>query len=163
MIAGAIIYREARDADLPGITRVRTSVAENHLSVAQMEARGITEASVIASFRVDKKGWVGEYDGEVVAFAIADRASRSIFALFVRPAFQGRGIGGRLLDLAAGWLWDCGSRDIWLTTRKGTRAAAFYARRGWTATGIDPEGNVRYECERPENRDVASTTGRPGS
>ena len=149
MIGGDIVYREAREADLPAMTVVRTSVAENHLSVAQMAARGITNASVAASFGADAKGWVAERDGAIVAFAIADRASGAIFALFVMPGDAGRGIGGRLLARAVGWLWDNGAARAWLETREGTRAAAFYARRGWVAVDSDGRGSIRYECARP--------------
>ena len=94
---------------MPGISRVRTSVVENALTVEQLEQRGITNASVAASFLADSKGWVAEHSGQIVAFAIADRASRSIFALFVLPEFEGRGIGGRLHDLAVEWLWRNGA------------------------------------------------------
>jgi GNAT superfamily N-acetyltransferase len=115
---------------------------------AQLNERGITEASVAASFLADSKGWVAVQGGEIVAFSIADRASRSIFALFVLPAFEGRGLGSRLLDLALGWLWDNGADLVWLTTGPGTRAARFYERRGWLATGPESHGDTRYVLRR---------------
>jgi GNAT superfamily N-acetyltransferase len=144
-----ITYRVATDTDLPGITHVRTSVAENHLSVEDLAQRGITEASIAASFRADAKGWVAEHEARVVGFSIADRKVHSIFALFVLPGFDGCGIGGKLLDLAVAWLWANGTRRIWLETSKDTRAATFYARKGWIATGVDKLGNIHYELERP--------------
>ena len=152
MPGGETTYRVAADADLPTITHVRTSVVENHLSVEQLAQRGITEASVAASFRADSRGWVAEHDGEVVAFSIADRKSHSIFALFVLPGFDGRGIGGTLLGLAEEWLWESGSERIWLETGNDTRAATFYARKGWVAAGVDARGNIRFECSRPKGR-----------
>jgi hypothetical protein len=53
-----ITYREATAADMPGIGHVRHSVVENLLTVEQLLARGITSASVTASFqhRVRKVG-----------------------------------------------------------------------------------------------------------
>jgi GNAT superfamily N-acetyltransferase len=144
-----IVVREARGTDMPGISRVRTSVTENLLTREQLDARGITEASVAASFLADSKGWVALSGDEVVAFSIADRASRSIFALFVLPQFEGRGLGSRLLDLALDWLWDNGADLVWLTTGPGTRAASFYERRGWVATDATATGDVRYELRRP--------------
>lgn len=144
----AIAYRIAGEADLPAITHVRTSVRENHLSVTQMAERGISHESVAASLRADAKGWVAECGGRIVAFTIADRKSCSIFALFVLPGFDGRGIGPRLLDLAVAWLWESGAERLWLETRQGTRAATFYARRGWIAQGIDEKGSIRFELER---------------
>ena len=149
-MAGAeILYRVAQEADLPAITIVRTSVSENHLSIEQMEERGITNTSLAASFRADAKGWVAERAGRVVRFLIADRKSQSIFALFVLPEVQVQGAGNRLLDLATDWLWDVGAERIWLTTRYGTKAASFYAGKGWVAKTIDPDWNIRYECLRP--------------
>jgi GNAT superfamily N-acetyltransferase len=148
-------YREAAAADMPSITHVRTSVIENALTAEQLQQRGITNASVAASFLADSKGWVAEHMGNIVGFAISDRASRSIFALFVLPAFERRGIGGRLFDLAAQWLWENGAERAWLTTGPGTKAAAFYERRGWVASGVAPHGDIRYECERPRTCSTA--------
>ena len=88
------VLREATAADLPGISRVRTSVRENLLTVEQLRARGITNESVAASFLADSKGWVAEHQGEIAGFSIADRATRSIFALFALPDWEGQ-------DLAA--------------------------------------------------------------
>jgi GNAT superfamily N-acetyltransferase len=148
---GAIIFREATGADMPGITRVRTSVVENALTIVQLEERGITEASVAASFLADSKGWVAVEADEIVAFSIADRATQSIFALFVLPGYEDRGIGSRLLDLALGWLWNNGAERVWLTTGAGTKAVRFYEKRGWKATGTGPRGDLRYECARPSS------------
>jgi GNAT superfamily N-acetyltransferase len=146
---GDIFVREALGADMPGITRVRTSVVENLLTREQLAARGITEASIAASFLAESKGWVAARSGEVVAFSIADRASNSIFALFVLPQWEGRGLGSRLLELALDWLWANGADRVWLTTGPETKAAQFYERRGWVATGTAPGGDRRYELVRP--------------
>lgn len=144
-----IRFREASASDMPGISHVRTSVTENLLTQEQLAQRGITNESVAASFLADSRGWVAEHDGQIVGFSIADRKSHSIFALFVLPAFEGRGIGRRLLDLAMEWLWANGSDRVWLTTAQGTRAAGFYERRGWIANGRGEHGDVRYEHVRP--------------
>jgi GNAT superfamily N-acetyltransferase len=146
---GPIIFREATAADLPGISRVRTSVVENLLTLDQLDERGITEASVAASFLADSKGWVAMRQEEVVAFSIADRTSQSIFGLFVLPAYEGQGIGSRLLQLALEWLWANGAERVWLTTGAGTKAVRFYEKRGWTCTGTGPRGDLRYELTRP--------------
>lgn len=146
--APTITFREAGRPDMPGIGHVRTSVTENLLTREQLAARGITDESVAASFEQDSKGWVAVDDSRVVAFSIADRASRSIFALFVLPDYEGRGLGSRLLDLAVAWLWDNGADRIWLTTGPGTRAARFYERRGWRLASVGTDGQLRFEYER---------------
>ena len=137
--------RQATARDLPGITQVRTSVRENHLSVEQLAARGITEASVAASFLADSKGWVAEHEGAIVAFSIADRATGSIFALFVLPDHAGAGLGRSLLTLAVAWLRENGIGTIWLTTGRGTSAADFYRHMGWTETTPTADGQHRFE------------------
>ena len=149
MIADEFIIREASGADMPGIARVRTSVTENHLTTEQLAQRGITNASVAASLLVDRKGWVAERSGEIVAFSMADRADPSIFALFVLPGYEGRGLGNGLLDLALQWLWDNGAELVWLTTSPETKAARFYARHGWVPVGMVPSGDMRFELRRP--------------
>lgn len=148
-MAGRREYREAQAEDAPAITVVRTSVRENHLSVAQLAERGITEASIVDSFRAYSKGWVA-LDGEtLVGFSIADRKSNSIFALFVLPGLDGQGVGSNPLRQAVDWLWENGAERIWLETRRGTRAEHFYRRRGWRQTGIDEKSNVHFELTRP--------------
>ena len=85
---------------------------------------GITPANVAASLKGRARGWVAEEEGVVVAFAIADGETRSIFALFVAPGYEGRGLGRALLDRAVRWLQSESSGAIWLTTAPDTRAAA---------------------------------------
>jgi GNAT superfamily N-acetyltransferase len=146
------ILRAATAADLPGISRVRTSVRENLATIEQLRERGITNESVAASLLADASGWVAEHDGRIVAFAIADRASRSIFALFVLPDWENRGLGSRLLELALGWLRENGATLVWLTTGPETKAAGFYERRGWVATGPGERGDTRYELDLSNRR-----------
>lgn len=112
MTEAIVTFREAAATDMPGISRVRASVRENFLTPEQMAQRGITSASVAASFLQSAKGWVAVRRDEIVAFSIADRDEASIFALFVLPEYEGRGIGSRLLDLAVQWLWDSGAERV---------------------------------------------------
>jgi GNAT superfamily N-acetyltransferase len=150
--ADYFVVREATPADMPGISRVRLSVKENALSVEQLTARGITNASVAASLLTHRRGWVAERNGEIVAFSMADKADWSIFALFVLPEYEGRGLGCRLLQQALDWLWDCGAERVWLSTSPRTRAARFYTKAGWTQTGEAAYGDVRFEIARPTSR-----------
>lgn len=130
------MIRTARAEDLPEITRLRVSVAENHLSVEQMAERGITHQSLIADMTSGDLGaWVWQETNEILAFAMADRREALIFALFTKPGCEGRGLGTRLLAQAERWLAAEGHRDLWLSTGTGTQAEKFYARKGWLATG----------------------------
>ena len=130
------MIRPGRASDMADITHVRTSVVENHLSVAQMAELGITPESIIAEMESGDLGcWVAEDVGRVIAFSMADRRDASIFALFVLPDHEGRGHGTRLLDACERWLRAQGHRSASLTTGRGTKAHDFYLRRGWQVTG----------------------------
>lgn len=142
---GGIIYREARGDDMPAISRVRFAVRENILTPEQLRERGITEESVAASFLTTAKGWVAICEGDIVGFSIADREEATLFALFVQPEFEGKGIGSRLLDLAVDWLRAQGITRAWLTTGPNTKAACFYVRRGWAMVGPGTYSDDRYE------------------
>jgi GNAT superfamily N-acetyltransferase len=148
MSTDGIIFRKMRSDDMPGVFHVRTSVRENLLTTEQLARMDITPASVAESLSTDAKGWVAERGPQIVAFSIADRASQSIFALFVLPEYERHGLGRRLLDSAVSWLWDGCVDRIWLTTAPNTRAAMFYEHCGWVVTGFEPNGEVRFELTR---------------
>jgi hypothetical protein len=66
------MIRTSTSYDLPQITIVRTSVRENHLSVAQLAERGITEQSIAVEMVSGDLGcWVAEAQGTVVGFSKA--------------------------------------------------------------------------------------------
>ena len=88
---------------------------------------------------------VGE---RIVGFAYADRARSSIWALFVEPDFEGRGIGRELLRLATDWLFSLGNDVVVLSTDPGTRAEAFYRALGWRLQGTTSDGEVALALPR---------------
>ena len=90
------------------------------------------------------KGWVCEIDGEIVGFSIACTKDSSVWALFVRPEFEGRRIGQTLLSLAVEWLFSMGSHTIMLSTDPGTRADRFYTAQRWSRGEIKPNGEVIF-------------------
>ncbi len=123
---------------MDGVTRVRTAVSENHMSVAEMAGRGITPAIVLAELASGELGgWLAEEGGEVAAFSMARHSDGSIFALFTAPDHEGKGHGSALLAAALKWLRERGHSEIWLSTGRGTMAERFYRKRGW----IEIEGS----------------------
>ena len=72
-----------------------------------------------------------------------------IWALFLLPEWEGRGLGRVLLEQAVEWLWREGCERIWLTTEAGSRAEGFYARLGWAPVGVTDKGEVRFELQCP--------------
>ena len=120
------------------------SVRENRLVTTV-----ITEADTREAIEETGRGWVVEAEGQVVAFAVGNRTTGNIWALFVDPDHEGRGHGRRLHDEMLRWLWDQGLDALWLTTEPGTRAERFYERAGWRRCGLTETGEVRFEQRKP--------------
>lgn len=139
-----MIFREAKVEDIPALSRIRLSVKENALS----DPRKVTP-EVYADYLGDSgKGWVCEVDGEPVGFSVASLKEASIWALFVAPGYEGKGIGTRLLNLAVGWLFERGAPGVRLSTEAGTRADTVYEKQGWKRGKIRPDGEVEYRLDR---------------
>lgn len=98
------------------------------------------------------RGWVFEVDDRIAGFAVADHSRRNIWALFVAPQFEGRGIGHALHDAMVNWLFEMGPAPIWLTTEPGSRAERFYRAAGWQCTGAVESGEVHFERSHPAAR-----------
>lgn len=144
-------FRRANAEDLGQIFDIRMSVTENRLDRAQLRELGITEESIAAAMKADLGTWVAESEGWIVGFSMAQADDGRVFALFVRPGCEGRGIGTVLLDLALEWLRDNGVSAAWLTTGEQTRAASFYERRGWSTDRIAEDGELRFEFDLSES------------
>jgi GNAT superfamily N-acetyltransferase len=136
--------RPAQPADIKTLFDIRTSVVENHQSLEEIAELGITPQSVATMLATDCAAWLAEIDGRPVGFAIANATERTLFGLFVLPAFEGRGAGRALIQAAENWLWSKGAEDIWLVTGNdpSLRAYGFYLHLGWTAVGVESEGEL---------------------
>lgn len=133
--------REATNNDISQIQVVRNSVKENALSNPAL----VTDDDCAEYINVRGKGWVCEVDGTIVGFAIADLQDNNIWALFLHPDMQGRGIGRRLHDTMLDWHFSQTMKDIWLSTAPNTRAETFYRKSGWRETGTYGKGEVKFE------------------
>lgn len=122
------MLRLATVSDIEAMHAIRLSVIENRL---QDPTRATTE-KYREMLGARGRGWVFEDEaGAIVGFGIADALSRSLWALFVHPGSERRGVGRELHDAMVEWLFAIDSRPIWLTTEPHTRAAGFYAAAGW--------------------------------
>ncbi|MBL7775722.1 MAG: GNAT family N-acetyltransferase [Saprospiraceae bacterium] len=135
--------REAQLSDIPELQRIRHSVRENVLSNPAL----VTEPDYVEYLSRRGKGWVGEIDGQLAGFAIADLQGRSIWALFVRPECEGRGLGRALHDAMLRWYFSQTQETVWLSTAPNTRAEGFYQRAGWKITGLTASGELRFEMQ----------------
>jgi GNAT superfamily N-acetyltransferase len=136
-----MLFREAILADIPQIQIVRHAVKENVLSNPAL----VTDEDCADFITRRGKGWVAVEDGEIVGFAIVDLVEHNIWALFLRPEFEGRGIGKRLQALMLDWYFGQTRETVWLGTSPHTRAEGFYRRSGWTEVGIHGKGEIKFE------------------
>jgi GNAT superfamily N-acetyltransferase len=114
------MIRKATRADYPRISEIRFAVRENRLSKPD------SIGPVVDWLFENSVFWVWEEDGAIQGFSAADPRDGTIFALFVHPSYERRGIGRALLPLACDILKDSGHATAVLTTEAGTRAERVY-------------------------------------
>jgi GNAT superfamily N-acetyltransferase len=136
--------REATEADIPAIMELRLSVRENRLfdpsQVTPEDCRRYVTRGHM---------WVWDAGGEILGFSASTCETGWIWALFVRPGHEGRGIGQALFAVACGALVQAGFRTLTLSTDPDTRAARFYRAAGWREAGRTPEGELIFEFSGP--------------
>lgn len=159
----AIVIRAAALTDLESLFDIRTSVTQNHLSREQMADLGITSDALAEAIGSATCAWLAVVDGLPVAFSMVDLEGGEVFAMFVKPGYEGRGLGRQLMLEAEKALFQH-HESIWLVTdgREEIRANGFYQRLGWSYAGDVEAGDVRYEKKRPNlfGPDAFSGTGR---
>ena len=151
MTIDQVQIRKAIAADIPALFEIRTAVTENAMTEAELAASGITPERSAELLRTEGRCWVAEAGKRIVGFCIANVNSRSIWALFVLPAYEGRGIGRGLLETAVDWLRRSGADELWLETETNTRAEGFYEHLGWKRGEVelkDGYEEVRYTLKK---------------
>ncbi|MDX9667935.1 GNAT family N-acetyltransferase [Pseudomonas sp. P5_152] len=142
--------RMATVEDVESLFEIRTSVAQNHLSREQMDALGITAQVLNSAIKEGPCVWIAEVDERPVAFSMIDRDEGEVFAMFVRPAYENRGLGRLLMAAAEAELFRAHERIFLVTDgRQEIRANGFYQRLGWTVVDRVDARDVRYEKRRP--------------
>lgn len=122
---------------------VRMSVKQNRLSDPSI----VAEADYARFLTVEGKGWVCESGNSILGLAIIDIRRNNIWALFVHPDHEGKGIGKKLFVLMIDWHFNQSRESLWLSTAPDTRAATFYRKSGWTETGMQQNGEIRFELK----------------
>ena len=136
-----MIIREAVIADIKQIQVVRNAVKENMLSSPNL----VTDEDCEEFMTVRGKGWVCEIDNQIVGFSIVDLKDNNIWALFISPEFENKGIGRLLHDVMINWYFTQTKDTVWLGTAPNTRADIFYRKSGWTEIGTHGNGEVKFE------------------
>jgi GNAT superfamily N-acetyltransferase len=133
--------REATAKDIPQLHLIRISVKENSLSRPYLISTKDYEEYLVNR----GKGWVCEIDNVIVGFAIVDLFDHNVWALFIQPGFDRKGIGKKLHDEMLSWYFNESIVTLWLSTAPGTRAEKFYRTAGWKQNGFQSNGEVRFE------------------
>ncbi len=133
--------RAARPEDVRAIQIVRNSVKENTLSRPEL----ITDELVLDFLFRRGKGWVYELESQLVGFGIVDLTKNNVWALFLDPAHENKGIGRQLHHQMLEWYFAQTQVPIWLGTGPNTRAAGFYRRLGWKEIGKHGKDEIKFE------------------
>jgi GNAT superfamily N-acetyltransferase len=132
------MIRRATVDDIARLVEIRSSVRENRL--------GDPSRVTLADYHwhvAHAPVFVFTARG-VQGFSAGDPRDGSIWALFVDPAFEGRGAGQALILAACNALAAAGHRAARLSTEAGTRAERFYVRNGWVAGGYTERGEIIF-------------------
>ncbi|MBK8144662.1 MAG: GNAT family N-acetyltransferase [Bacteroidetes bacterium] len=136
-----MIIREINTGDIKQIQIVRNSVTENTLSNPNL----VTDKDCEAFITVRGKGWVCEIENRIVGFAIADLKENNIWALFIDPKFERKGIGQKLHKTMMDWYFTQTKEKVWLGTAFITRAEIFYRKAGWKEVGTNGTNEMKFE------------------
>ncbi len=138
------MIRQAFVNDIPQIQLVRNAVKENTLSDPALVPDSAVEDYILQRGR----GWVWEEADRILGFSIISVADQNVWALFVEPGQDKKGIGRALHDTMIDWYFTQTDQTIWLSTSAGTRAEGFYRKAGWQETGLYGKGEIRFEMNR---------------
>ena len=136
-----MIFREATIADIPQMQIVRHLVKENVLSNPVL----VTDEDCKNYITIKGKGWVCEVNNFIIGFSIADLVDKNIWALFVHPEFEKKGIGKELHNIMLKWYFNQTKETVWLSTAPNTRAEKFYRKAGWKDVGKHGKSEIKFE------------------
>ncbi|MFM9838999.1 MAG: GNAT family N-acetyltransferase [Cyclobacteriaceae bacterium] len=150
-----MLIRVARVDDIKQIQLVRMAVIENALS----DSSKVNVNDYFEFLTTRGRGWACEINKEIVGFSIVDFERNSIWALFVKPEFEQKGIGRRLHNTMLTWYFAQTQENVWLTTSANTKAELFYTKSGWAKVGVDIEGEIKFEMTYDSWRRLSNRVG----
>ena len=146
-------FREATINDFSQLHSIRIAVKENILPDPLL----ITEADYANFLTIRGKGWLCEIENTIVGFAIIDLKERNIWALFVHPDHERKGIGKQLQEIMLNWYFENNDETLWLGTSSGTRAESFYRKSGWKEVGRRKNGEIKFEMSKSTWRNAKNS------
>ncbi len=146
-----VLIRPWRKEDFPAVRRIlwESWIAAYSSFIPEEDLRAYLEATYqIASLSLlyDSTfihGFIGETDGEAVGFARTqfhkNETRLYLASLYLLPAFQGKGIGGRLLRAAEEKAGAYGLTELWVGVMVRNEAAGrWYERKGFRFVREEP-------------------------
>lgn len=127
--------REAGPADIPAMHVIRLRVRENRLSDPSV----VTEQDYRDFMARATNSWVSEVDGVMAGFAMVDPEKHNLWALFVSPEHEFKGVGRALHEVMLAWYF-ARTDVLRLSTDPNTRAAGFYEKAGYNNLGPTANG-----------------------
>lgn len=134
------MIRPALPADIPVMHTIRLRVRENRLSHPSV----VTEQDYHDFMARDTMSWVHEKDGVLAGFVMVDVEKQNLWALFVAPEHEGKGIGRALHESMLAWYFRRGD-VLRLSTEPNSRADAFYRMAGYRYCGESANGEAVFE------------------
>ncbi|MBY5991252.1 GNAT family N-acetyltransferase [Ferrimonas balearica] len=138
-------FRRARLSDIATLQSIRHSVPE----AEDPGPRDLPDTLYAQYLERRGRGWLAMAGHQEAGFVIVSLVDQAVWALYVNPAWQGQGLGRRLLQIGCHHLFSQGARQIRLTTASGVPALGFYQHLGWRPRQA-PEGElVELVLDRP--------------
>lgn len=133
-----LTFRIARPDDAPACVDLRGRTRENSFSVSQLAHIGVTPQTWRDGIADGTLPGHLAFDGDtLVGYCFGAPLTGEIVVLALLPAWEGQGLGRRLLDLMVRDLRAHGHRRLFLgcSSDPTTRSHGFYRHLGWRPTG----------------------------
>jgi ribosomal protein S18 acetylase RimI-like enzyme len=144
-----IEFKPAPPDFAPEYVLLRGLTRENAISEDRLRELGITAESWAQDIRSGElQGIVAFSDQQMVGYCFGNSRSGEVVVLAVHPAFEGQGIGRRLLTLVVELLHSHGHERLFLgcSSDPAVRSYGFYRHLGWRSTGtVDERGDELLE------------------
>ena len=140
-----MLIRPAVATDVEAMHTIRLRVRENRLS----DPCVVKESDYHDFLARRTMSWVCEVEGVLTGFVMVDLEKRNLWALFVAPEHEFKGIGQALHDTMTAAYFER-IDTLRLSTAPNTRAAQFYRKAGYTEIGPTADGReLIFERLRP--------------
>ncbi len=148
-----MVFRHAETSDVKNMQLIRNAVRENVLSDPAL----VPDADVEKYINHRGKGWVCLDLGIIAGFCIADLVNDNIWALFVLPGMEGKGIGRKLQTIMLDWYFNHDKSTVWLSTQKDSRAERFYRLTGWKEAGPYGKNEIKFTMSKENWQKIRAT------